>query len=154
VRRRVRLATIFSAGFAEIGPEGALQARIVAKARAGALRRLGPNCIRAVEHSRRLAADHQLPPLLRTAAAGAGSVCRKRKHVGQPADPRAARGIGFAKMGVDRDEVNLFGGRCGVDPGRGAETKVIVLFLGIDPRRAALAAAARGPLQLASRCRL
>ena len=42
----VRAAVVFSAGFAEVGAEGAaLQARLVAKARAAGLRLLGPNCL-------------------------------------------------------------------------------------------------------------
>ena len=42
----VRAAVVFSAGFAEMGAEGAaLQARLVAKARAAGLRLLGPNCL-------------------------------------------------------------------------------------------------------------
>lgn len=46
--RGVRAAVIFSAGFAETGPEGAaLQARICDAARAGGLRLLGPNCLGA-----------------------------------------------------------------------------------------------------------
>lgn len=47
--RGVRAAVIFSAGFAETGPEGAaLQARICDAARAGGLRLLGPNCLGAL----------------------------------------------------------------------------------------------------------
>ena len=46
--RGVRSAMIFSAGFAETGAEGAaLQAQIVATARAAGMRLLGPNCLGA-----------------------------------------------------------------------------------------------------------
>ena len=46
----VKAATIFAAGFAEMGEEGkAEQARIVAAARASGLRLLGPNCLGAAD---------------------------------------------------------------------------------------------------------
>ncbi len=46
VRKGVQAAVIFSAGLAEVGPEGlALQDEIVAAARAGNMRILGPNCL-------------------------------------------------------------------------------------------------------------
>ena len=46
VARGVKAAIVFSAGFAEIGPDGAgQQSRLVAIARAGSLRLLGPNCL-------------------------------------------------------------------------------------------------------------
>ena len=44
--RKVPVATIFSAGFAEIGPAGQeMQRDIVANARAAGLRLIGPNCM-------------------------------------------------------------------------------------------------------------
>ncbi len=46
VQAGVKVATIFSAGFAELGAEGlALQQRMVAIAREGGVRVLGPNCL-------------------------------------------------------------------------------------------------------------
>ena len=46
VARGVKAAIVFSAGFAEIGPEGAAQQRrLVEIARAGKMRLLGPNCL-------------------------------------------------------------------------------------------------------------
>ncbi|MEU6541386.1 acetate--CoA ligase family protein [Streptomyces sp. NPDC047000] len=53
----VPLAVIASSGFAETGPEGAaLQAETVARARAGGLRLIGPNCIGAVSFNNRVLA--------------------------------------------------------------------------------------------------
>jgi acyl-CoA synthetase (NDP forming) len=44
---RVWAALVLSAGFAEVGPEGrALQEAILAAARAGNVRIIGPNCLR------------------------------------------------------------------------------------------------------------
>jgi acyl-CoA synthetase (NDP forming) len=46
VEKGVKVATLYSAGFAELGVEGrAAQNRIVAMARAGGLRLIGPNCL-------------------------------------------------------------------------------------------------------------
>lgn len=46
--RGVKAGIVFTAGFAEAGPEGAaVQARMVAAARAGGMRLLGPNCLGA-----------------------------------------------------------------------------------------------------------
>lgn len=53
----VPLAIIASSGFAETGEEGAaLQAEVVARARAGGLRLIGPNCIGAVSFNTRVLA--------------------------------------------------------------------------------------------------
>jgi acyl-CoA synthetase (NDP forming) len=53
----VPLAIIASSGFAETGPEGAaLQEDVVARARAGGLRLIGPNCIGAVSFNNRVLA--------------------------------------------------------------------------------------------------
>jgi len=53
----VGLAVIASSGFAETGPGGAaLQAEVVARARAGGLRLIGPNCIGAVGYRNRVLA--------------------------------------------------------------------------------------------------
>ncbi|PNU04409.1 acyl-CoA synthetase [Novosphingobium guangzhouense] len=52
VAKGVKAAIIFAAGFAEMGEEGRdEQARIVAVARAGGLRLLGPNCLGAADSS-------------------------------------------------------------------------------------------------------
>ncbi|GAA0572631.1 acetate--CoA ligase family protein [Paractinoplanes ferrugineus] len=53
----VPVAIIASSGFAETGPEGAaLQAEVVARARAGGVRLIGPNCIGAVGFHHRVLA--------------------------------------------------------------------------------------------------
>ncbi|WP_406334196.1 acetate--CoA ligase family protein [Streptomyces zaomyceticus] len=53
----VKLAVIASSGFAETGEEGArLQTEVVARARAGGLRIIGPNCIGAVAYENRVLA--------------------------------------------------------------------------------------------------
>ena len=46
LRLKIPVATIFSAGFAEIGPAGEkMQRDMVARARAAGLRVIGPNCM-------------------------------------------------------------------------------------------------------------
>ncbi|MFG2577527.1 acetate--CoA ligase family protein [Streptomyces sp. NPDC048481] len=57
VEAGIPLAIIASSGFAETGPDGAaLQDEIVARARAGGLRLIGPNCIGAVSFNNRVLA--------------------------------------------------------------------------------------------------
>lgn len=46
VKAKVKAAIIISAGFKELGPEGlALEEKVIAKARAGKMRVIGPNCL-------------------------------------------------------------------------------------------------------------
>jgi acyl-CoA synthetase (NDP forming) len=145
VRRRVPVATIFSAGFAEIGPEGAaLQARIVAKARAGGVRLLGPNCIGLLNIHGALPLTTNAALLKERLVPGPISVVSQSgSMLGSLLTRAAARGIGFAKMVSIGNEADLSVGDVVSILAEDAETKVILLFLETIRDGPALAAAAR-----------
>ncbi|MCL4187028.1 MAG: acetate--CoA ligase family protein [Rhodobacteraceae bacterium] len=144
-RRRVPVATLFTAGFAETGPAGAaLQARIVARAREGGVRILGPNCIGLVDVQGRL-------PLTTNAAFGAermlpgpvSVISQSGSMLGSLLTRAAARGIGFAKMVSIGNEADLSVGDLAAILADDPETKVILLFLETIRDGPGLAAAAR-----------
>jgi len=145
VRRQVPVATIFTAGFAETGAEGAaLQARIVARAREGGLRLLGPNCIGLVNVPGALPLTTNAALLAEKLVPGPVSVVSQSgSMLGSLLTRAAARGIGFAKMVSIGNEADLsVGDLVGLladDP----ETRVILLFLETIRDGPALAAAAR-----------
>lgn len=145
IRRRVPVATIFTAGFAETGAEGAaLQERIVARARAGGLRLLGPNCIGLVNVPGALPLTTNAALLAERLVPGPVSVVSQSgSMLGSLLTRAAARGFGFAKMVSIGNEADLsVGDLVGLladDP----ETKVILLFLETIRDGAQLAAAAR-----------
>ena len=65
----VAVATIFSAGFSELGAEGvARQQKLVARAQAAGMRLLGPNCMGRYQCTRRHATDRQRRRRERTTA--------------------------------------------------------------------------------------
>ncbi|WP_031523630.1 acetate--CoA ligase family protein [Streptomyces sp. NRRL F-5123] len=91
----VPLAIIASSGFAETGPEGAaLQEDVVARARAGGLRLIGPNCIGAVSFNNRVLATFS--PLF-----GAESVPFEPGTLGFVSQS-GALGFGAASLGLQR----------------------------------------------------
>ncbi|SMH28839.1 acetate--CoA ligase family protein [Maritimibacter sp. HL-12] len=145
VRRKVPVATIFTAGFAETGPEGAaLQARIVEKARAGGVRLLGPNCIGLVNVHGALPLTTNAALLKERLVAGPVSVVSQSgSMLGSLLTRAAARGIGFAKMVSIGNEADLSVGDIVSILAEDDETKVILLFLETIRDGPALAAAAR-----------
>lgn len=91
----VPLAIIASSGFAETGAEGAaLQSEVVARARAGGLRLIGPNCIGAVSFNTRVLATFS--PLF-----GAESVPFEPGTLGFVSQS-GALGFGAASLGLER----------------------------------------------------
>jgi acyl-CoA synthetase (NDP forming) len=141
----VPVATIFSAGFAELGAEGAaMQARVVAIAREGGVRLLGPNCMGLIN-----VADGV--PLTVNAAFEAEAlrpgwlslISQSGSMMGALMTRLHARGLGFAKM------VSV-GNECDIAVGELAEllvedpaTRVLLLFLEAFRDAPRLAAAAR-----------
>ncbi len=145
VRKAVPVATIFSAGFAETGAEGAArQARIVERARAGGVRILGPNCIGLVNLHGKLPLTTNAALLAERLLPGPVSVVSQSgSMLGSLLTRAAARGIGFARMVSIGNEADLSVGDIVSILADDAETKVILLFLETFRDGPALAAAAR-----------
>jgi acyl-CoA synthetase (NDP forming) len=145
VAKGVAAATIFSAGFAEADAEGrARQGALVATARAGGLRLLGPNCLGVVSVASRvpltLNAAIEAEPLLPGRLA---LVSQSGSMMGAVFSRAAARGIGFSRM------VSV-GNECDIGVGELAEmlvedeaTGAVLLFLETFRDAPRLAAAAR-----------
>ena len=144
-RKGVPVATIFTAGFAETGEAGlALQQRIVARAREGGVRLLGPNCIGLVNIHDRL-------PLTTNAAlqevgllpGPVSVISQSGSMLGSLLTRAAERGIGFSKMVSIGNEADLSVGDLVSALVDDEETRVILLFLETIRDGATLARAAR-----------
>jgi len=145
IEKGVTAATIFSAGFAEADAAGrARQDAMVATARAGGLRLLGPNCLGVVSVASRvpltLNAAIEAEPLLPGRLA---LVSQSGSMMGALFSRAAARGIGFSRM------VSV-GNECDIGVGELAEllveddaTGAVLLFLETFRDAPRLAAAAR-----------
>jgi acyl-CoA synthetase (NDP forming) len=143
--RKVPVATIFSAGFAELGEEGlARQRDLVATARAGGLRLLGPNCMGLVSVPdatpltvNAVIDDGPLRPGPLSVISQSGSM------LGTLVSRAQARGLGFARLVSVGNECDLgvgeIAGMLADDPATGA----ILLFLETFRDAGRLAAAAR-----------
>jgi acetate---CoA ligase (ADP-forming) len=131
VAQGVKVATLFSAGFAELGAEGrAAQQRMVETARAGGLRLIGPNCLGLVNVTDGV-------PITNNAAVEAeeirpgslGVVSQSGSMMGALLSRAMARGHAFSKL------VSV-GNECDIGVGEIAEmlvedeaTRAILLFL-------------------------
>ena len=98
--RKVSVATMFSAGFAELGEEGlARQREMVQTARAGGLRLLGPNCMGIIN-------VHRAMPLTVNAVLGQerlkpgplSVISQSGSTLGTLLSRAQARGLGFSKL--------------------------------------------------------
>jgi acyl-CoA synthetase (NDP forming) len=129
--RGIPVASVYSDGFAEVGPEGvARQARLVERARALGVRLLGPNSMGVVNLSDRIAftvnavLEMDSPP-----AGGASLVSQSGTMLGTLLSRGAARGLGFSKLVSVGNEADLgvaeLVGLLADDP----QTRVILLFL-------------------------
>src|SRR3954467_4226142 len=128
---KIPVATIFSAGFAEIGPAGEkMQRSIVANARAAGLRLIGPNCmglinvpgktpltVNAVLNNQQL----QAGPI--SVISQSGSMLGTLITRGQ------ARGLGFSKLVSVGNECDLGVGEIAEQLVEDPETGAILLFL-------------------------
>jgi acyl-CoA synthetase (NDP forming) len=141
----VKVATIFSAGFAEIGEAGlALQQKLVAAARAGGLRIVGPNCLGLLSVPDRL-------PLTLNAAIEAealkpgelGLISQSGSMMGAIFSRAAARGLGFSRMISVGNECDLGVGELAEFMVEDPATKALLLFLETFRDGDRLAAAAR-----------
>jgi len=143
--RGVPVATIFSAGFAELGAEGlARQRRMVETARAAGLRLIGPNCMGLVNVQDRTpltvnAVFEQEYPV----AGPLSVISQSGSLLGTVVSRACPRGLGFAKLVSVGNECDLGVGEIAAmladDPATGA----ILLFLETFRDAERLAAAAR-----------
>lgn len=141
----VKIATIFSDGFAEIGDQGAaLQRRVVETARAGGLRLVGPNSMGVIDvasgSTLTLNAILEMPEI---PAGPIGLVSQSGTMLGTLISRASARGMGFSRLISVGNEADLSVGEIGDMLVDDPNTGVIVLFLETIRDPAALAAMAR-----------
>lgn len=127
----VKVATIFSAGFAEAGEEGAaLQRRIVGTARAGGLRLVGPNCLGLLSVPDRLALTLNVAIEAEELKPGwLGMVSQSGSMMGALFSRCAARGLGFSRMVSVGNECDLGVGEIAELMVEDPETRILLLFL-------------------------
>ncbi|HWX48533.1 MAG TPA: acetate--CoA ligase family protein [Roseomonas sp.] len=145
VEKGVRVATIYSAGFAELGAEGrALQERIVAIAREGGLRLIGPNCLGLVNVTDRIPITNNAAVEAEALAPGGLSmVSQSGSMMGALLSRAGARGLGFAKIVSVGNECDLGVGEIAGMMVEDEATKAVLLFLETLRDAPALARAAR-----------
>jgi acyl-CoA synthetase (NDP forming) len=142
---KIPVATIFSAGFAELGADGSRRQRdMVAMARAAGVRLLGPNCMGLINVHGKTALS--VNAVLEREALRPGPlsvVSQSGSTLGTLLSRAQARGLGFAKLVSVGNECDLGVGEIAHllvdDPDTGA----ILLFLETFRDSAVLAAAAR-----------
>jgi acyl-CoA synthetase (NDP forming) len=140
----VGVATIYSAGFAELGEEGRrLQERILGIARAGGLRLVGPNCLGLLNVTDgipiTLNAAVEAEPLL---PGWLGMVSQSGSMMGALLSRCAARGLGFSKLVSVGNECDLGVGEIAGILAEDEATRAILLFLETFRDAEALARAA------------
>ncbi len=144
-RRGVPVASVYSDGFADAGPEGARrQARLVERARSLGVRLLGPNSMGVVNLPGRLALTINAVLEMDAPPAGTTSlVSQSGTMLGTLLSRGAARGLGFAKLVSVGNEADLGVGELVALLAEDPETRVILLFLETVRNSAQLATAAR-----------
>jgi len=144
-RKRVPVASIYSDGFADAGPEGAQrQRRLVERAKALGVRLLGPNSMGVVDIPGRLALT--VNAILEMEALTPGSVSivsQSGTMLGTVLSRGAARGLGFAKLVSVGNECDLGVGELVELLADDPDTRVILLFLETIRDAERLARAAR-----------
>ena len=143
--RGVPVATIFSDGFADAGPEGALrQAKLVARAKALGVRVLGPNSMGLVDVPGRMALTVNAVLEMDSLPSGTTSiVSHSGTMLGTLLSRGAARGLGFAKLVSLGNESDIGTGELVELLAEDGGTKVILLFLETVRDAGRLAGAAR-----------
>ncbi|MCX7931021.1 MAG: acetate--CoA ligase family protein [Rhodovarius sp.] len=145
IEKRIPVATIFSAGFAEADAAGrARQERLVALARQGGIRLLGPNCLGIISVADRI-------PLTLNAALEAEAMIPGRlalisqsgSMMGAVFSRAAAREIGFSRMISVGNECDLAVGELAELLIEDPATEAVLLFLETFRDGERLAAAAR-----------
>jgi acyl-CoA synthetase (NDP forming) len=131
VRAGVPVACVLADGFAEAGPEGvALQERMLAAARAGGMRVLGPNSMGIVNVPAATACSVNAALEAETLPRGRWSLVSQSGSVmGTLLSRAAARGFGFAKLVGTGNEADLSAGEIALMLADDPETDAILLFL-------------------------
>ncbi|MBI4205056.1 MAG: acetate--CoA ligase family protein [Betaproteobacteria bacterium] len=141
---KIPVATIFSAGFAELGEDGLRRQReMVAMARASGVRLLGPNCMGLINVRGRTALSVNAVLERETLRQGPLSVISQSgSTLGTLISRAQARGLGFSKLVSVGNECDLAVGELAELLADDAETGAILLFLETfrDAERLALAA--------------
>ncbi len=145
VEKGVKVATLYSAGFAELGAEGrAAQDRIVAMAREGGLRLIGPNCLGLVNVTDGV-------PITNNAAVEAEAlkpgwlsvVSQSGSMMGALLSRAMARGFTFAKLVSVGNESDIGAGEMAELMVEDEATRCVLMFLETLRDASKLAAAAR-----------
>ncbi len=130
-KRGIPVASIYSDGFADKGPEGAArQARLVARAKELGVRLLGPNSMGLVNLPGRVALTVNGVLEMDAPPAGATSlISQSGTMLGTVLSRGAARGLGFAKLVSVGNEADLGVGELVELLVEDSDTRVILLFL-------------------------
>lgn len=145
VEKGLRVATIYSAGFAEMGDAGRdLQHRVVAAARAGGLRLIGPNCLGLVNVTDGVPITNNAAVEAETLHPGPlGLVSQSGSMMGALLSRAGARGLAFAKIVSVGNECDLGVGELAELIVEDDATRLLLLFLETFRDAPALARAAR-----------
>ena len=142
---RIPVATIFSAGFAELGEAGLKAERdMVAMARAAGVRLLGPNCMGLIDVHGKTALSVNAVLERETLRPGAlGVISQSGSTLGTLISRAQARGHGFSKLVSVGNECDLAVGELAEFLADDADTRAILLFLETFRDAERLASAAR-----------
>lgn len=142
---RIPVATIFSAGFAELGEEGlARQREMVAKARAGGVRLLGPNCMGLINvHDRIPLTVNAVIEREELVPGPLSLISQSGSMTGSILSRAQARGLGFSKLISVGNEADLGVGELAGMLVDDDDTGAILLFLETFRDAGRLADAAR-----------
>lgn len=141
----VKVATIFSAGFAEVGHAGLeLQQRMVEIARAGGVRVLGPNCLGLFNVTDGVPLSVNAAFEAETIRPGwIGMVSQSGSMMGAVMTRIQARGLGFSKLVSVGNECDIGVGELAEMLVEDEQTRVVLLFIETFRDSACLARAAR-----------
>ena len=129
--RNIPVACVLADGFAEAGPDGvALQARILAAAKAGGVRLLGPNSMGVINVPAKMACSVNAALEAETLVPGRWSlVSHSGSVMGTLLSRAASRGFGFAKVIGTGNEADLSAGEIADLLVDDPDTDAILLFL-------------------------
>src|SRR3954468_4398254 len=128
---KIPVATIFSAGFAEIGPAGEkMQRDMVARARAGGLRLIGPNCMGIVNvQAKTPLTVNAVIDQVELRAGPLSVISQSGSMLGTLISRGQARGLGFSKLVSVGNECDLGVGEIADQLVDDPDTGAILLFL-------------------------